>query len=131
VGLALGACPILATDISGIWKAEFDSQIGAQKYTYTFKQDGTNLTGEADSDIGGEKHQAKISDGSVVGDTVSFVELMHYQDNDVRITYTGTVQTNEIKFGRQVGDFAHEDVVARLDTTGTNAPMTTNSMVHP
>ena len=28
------------SSISGVWKSEFDSQIGHQVYTFTFKQDG-------------------------------------------------------------------------------------------
>ena len=41
--LSLTALPIslVAADLSGTWKSEFDSQIGQQKYTYTLKQDGT------------------------------------------------------------------------------------------
>ena len=44
--LTLAAVPLslLAADVTGTWKSEFDSQIGNQKYTYTFKQDGTNPT---------------------------------------------------------------------------------------
>jgi hypothetical protein len=38
--LALAALPCLAfaADVTGTWKAEFDSQIGLQKYTCTLKQ---------------------------------------------------------------------------------------------
>ena len=31
---------VRAADVTGVWKAEFDTQIGVQKYTYTLKQDG-------------------------------------------------------------------------------------------
>ena len=30
-------CSVLGADVSGTWKAEFDTQIGLQKYTYTLK----------------------------------------------------------------------------------------------
>ena len=50
--LAALSLSVHATDISGTWKSAFDSQIGPQKYTYIFKQDGTNLTGKASSEIG-------------------------------------------------------------------------------
>jgi enterochelin esterase-like enzyme len=109
-GVSLAA---LAADVSGTWKSEFDSQIGLQKYTFTFRQTGTNLTGKANSEIGDRKHEADLKEGKVTGDTVSFVEMLNFQDNEVRITYKGTVLTNEIKFTREVGEFATEEIVAQ------------------
>ena len=108
-------CSLVAADVTGTWKAEFDTQIGAQKYTYTLKQDGTAVTGRASSDIGGEKREAELKEGKLDGDTISFVELLNFQGNDVRITYTGKVAANEIKFTREVGDFAKEELVARRE----------------
>src|SRR5581483_4469769 len=101
--LSLAALPwsLPAADVTGTWKSEFDSQIGQQKYTYTLKQDGTNLTGKANSEIGDQKREADLKEGKVQGDTVSFVEMMKFQDNDIRITYTGKIagsNENEIKF---------------------------------
>ena len=74
-------------DISGIWKSEFDSQIGHQIYTFTFKQDGSKLTGKANSEAGDRKREAELKEGKVEGDTVSFVEMLSIQDNDIRIAY--------------------------------------------
>ena len=115
--LNLAALPLslFAADVNGTWKAEFDSQIGNQKYTYTFKQDGTNLTGEADSEINGQKRAAELKEGKVDGDTISFVEMLKFQENDIRITYTGKLLAggNEIKFAREVGEFAKEEIVAK------------------
>jgi enterochelin esterase-like enzyme len=105
----------LAADISGTWKTEFDTQIGAQKYTFTFKQEGSKLTGKADSEVGGQKHQAELKEGKVDGDTVSFVEPFSFQGNEIRISYRGTVAGKEIKFTRQVGDIATEQLVAKLE----------------
>ena len=118
--LALAALPLslLAADVAGTWKSEFDSQIGLQKYTYTLQQDGTNLTGKASSEIGGQKRESALKEGKVEGDTVTFVEMLNFQDNDVRITYTGKfspTNANEIKFKREVGDFGSEDIVAKRE----------------
>ena len=49
------------------------------------------------------------------GDKVSFVEMLNFQDNEIRITYTGKISGNEIKFTRKVGDFATEDIVAKRE----------------
>ena len=105
----------LAADVSGVWKSEFDSQIGQQNYTFTFKQDGTNLTGKANSEINDQKRETELKEGRVEEDKISFVEMLNFQDNEIRITYDGTVQSNEIKLTRHVGDFATEDIVAKRE----------------
>ena len=102
-------------NITGTWKAEFDSQIGRQKYTYTLKQDGANLTGKANSEVGDRKREAELKDGKVDGDKLSFVEMLDFQGNEIRITYTGTISGNEMKLTREVGDFASENIVAKRD----------------
>ena len=44
---ALLAGPAAAADLAGQWRAEFDTQIGLQKYVYTFTAVGDMLTGRA------------------------------------------------------------------------------------
>jgi enterochelin esterase-like enzyme len=120
LSLAILPLSLLAADVTGTWKSEFDSQIGQQKYSYTLKQDGTNLTGKANSEIGDQKREADLKEGKVEGDTVSFVEMLKFQDNDIRITYTGKISAtnnNEIKFKREVGEFATEDIIARREAS--------------
>jgi enterochelin esterase-like enzyme len=111
--------PALAGDVTGVWKSEFDSQIGLQKYTYTLKQDGTNLTGKANSEVDGQKRDAQLSEGKVNGDAISFVEMLNFQGNDIRIAYSGKISTNEIKLLREVGDFAREEIVAKRDSAAS------------
>jgi enterochelin esterase-like enzyme len=124
--LALAALPLstLADDVTGTWKSEFDSQIGTQKYTFTFKQDGTNLTGKADSEITDQERKADLKEGKIDGDAISFVEMMKFQDNDIRITYTGklTTNVNEINFTREVGDIAKEEIVAKREPAASPEP---------
>ena len=52
-GLAV-ASGVRAADVTGAWMAEFETQIGVQKYTFTLKQDGDTLTGKANSEIAGD-----------------------------------------------------------------------------
>ena len=122
---------MLAADVTGTWKTEFDSQIGLQKYTFTFKQDGTRLTGKANSEAGERKREAELKEGKVEGDAVSFVEPMTFQENEIRITYTGklSADANEIKFMREVGDFAKEEIVAKRDLTGSAASATNAKII--
>jgi hypothetical protein len=104
--LALSA---YAADISGQWTATFNTQVGEQTYTYTFKVDGEKLTGTAKSANG----ETEIQNGVVKGDDVSFVENLDYQGQKLVITYTGKVSGDEIKFTRDVAGAAKEDLVAK------------------
>ena len=111
--LAVASLSALAADITGTWKAEFETQRGLQKYSFTLKQDGTNLTGKARVEMTDQKREAEFKEGKVEGDTVTFVEPLKIQDNEIRITYTGKVAGNEIKFTRQVGDFGKSEATAK------------------
>ena len=101
------------TTVAGKWQGEFDSQIGLQKYTFDFKVDGTNLTGRAIGIRDEGTNSVAITEGKIVKDDISFVEPLKFDDNDVRIEYTGKVSGDEIKLHRKVGDFAEEDLIAK------------------
>jgi enterochelin esterase-like enzyme len=113
----IAACPLFvrAADVAGTWKAEFDTQIGVQKYTFTLKQDSTGISGSANSDIGGEKHQVELQECKLEGDKISFVEMLPFQGTDLRITYTGTVTGDEMKLTRDVGGYVMEEIVAKRE----------------
>lgn len=105
----------VAADVTGVWKAEFDTQIGLQKYTFTLKPDGHTVTGKANSEIDGAKRESALMEGKIDGDTITFVEIFNFQGNDLRISYEGKLSGKEIKFTRQVGDVATEELVAKLE----------------
>jgi len=119
--LAALSLSAFAADVTGTWKAEFDTQRGLQKYTFTLKQDGTSVTGKAGVERDGEKREAELKEGKVEGDTVTFVEPLKIQDNELRITYTGRISGNEIKFNRKVGDFGSSEATAKRDGAQTPA----------
>jgi len=110
-------------DMAGQWKAEIDTQIGLQKYLFTFSVEGGKLTGKAAAEVNDRKREADLQETRLEGETLTFVEVVNIQDNDVRIQYTGKVGTNEIAFTRQVGDFATEEFKA----TRVGPPALTNS----
>src|ERR1035438_3826602 len=99
--------------VAGKWKGQFDSQIGLQKYTFEFKVAGTNLTGKAIGEREMGTNEVVITEGTVSTNGISFVEPMKFQDNEMRIEYTGKVSGDEIKFHRKVGDVAEEDFVPK------------------
>jgi hypothetical protein len=112
LALAL-SLPALAADVTGKWTAEFETQVGVQKYTFDLKADAGKLTGTAAFERMGDKGTAELKEGKVEGDKVSFVEMLDFQGNSVRIEYTGVLAGDEIKFTRKVGDFATEELVAK------------------
>ena len=125
--LALAAAR--AADVTGQWRAEFDTQIGLQKYLYTFQLNEGKVTGKATAEVGDQKREVELKEGRVVGDTLTFVELFKFQNNDVRIEYTGKMAENEIKFTRKVGDFATEELVAkRIQAAAPTATSPTNAV---
>ncbi len=114
--LALAGWITQAADLTGTWKADFDTQIGKQHYVYELKTEGEKVTGKATGDVNGEnKHTVELKDGKLAGETVTFVESFAFQGNDITISYSGKLAGDEIKFTRKVGDFATEEMVARRE----------------
>lgn len=99
--------------VAGTWKGQFDSQIGVQKYTYEFKVDGDKLSGKAIAVRDTGTNEVQITDGKINKDEISFVEPLNFNDQEIRIEYTGKVSGDEIKFTRKVGDFATEEFAAK------------------
>jgi hypothetical protein len=101
-----------AVDITGKWTASFDTPVGVQNYTYDFVAKDGKLTGKVKNSM--VDAPADITAGKVEGDTVSFAENLNFQGMEIPVTYTGKiVSADEIKFTRQVGEFATEEAVAK------------------
>ena len=110
---AAAAAPTTSGSVAGKWQGQFDSQIGVQKYTFDFKVDGTKLTGRAMGISENGTNDVAVSDGAITADGITFVELMKFQDNEIRITYTGKLSGEELKLHRKVGEFAEEDMTVK------------------
>ena len=106
---------VFAADVNGTWKAEFETQRGLQKYTFTLKQDGSKVTGKVNVDTDGEKRETELKDGKIEGESVTFAEPLSIQGNDILITFTGKISDSGIKFTRQVGDFGSSEATAKRD----------------
>jgi enterochelin esterase-like enzyme len=121
--LVVALCGFLAgaADISGKWRAEFDTQIGQQKYVFDFKVAEGKVSATATAELGGQKREVQFKDAKLADDTLTFVENFKFQENEVRIEYTGKVADNEIKFTRKVADFATEEFAAKRVETGPAA----------
>jgi len=111
--VAAMAAAAFAADVTGTWTASFDTQIGVQKYTYTFKAAGNKLTGKAKAESEAIKGETEITEGTVNGDDISFVENVDFQGMPIRIVYKGKIAGDEIKFTRTILDMFTEELVAK------------------
>ncbi len=104
---------VSAADIDGQWKAEFDTQIGLQKYVFELKADGEKLTGKALGERETDKSDTAITEGRIAKDEVFFVEPLKFMDAVLRIEYRGKLVGDELKLSRKVGEFEPELAVAK------------------
>lgn len=111
------AIPAHAADLLGVWTAEFDTQIGLQKYRYEFKQSGDQITGQATYDHSFGKGTTPLKNIKVDGDQVSFTEMFSADGMELAISYRGTLAGDELKLTREVGEFATEQLTAKRAKT--------------
>ncbi|HTY64585.1 MAG TPA: hypothetical protein VMG30_20225 [Acidobacteriota bacterium] len=89
-----------AADILGTWIAKIPGNWWMGEIVFSFKVDGTNLTGT----VSGSRGKVAIRDGVIDGDKISFTVTGTAEDNDVAFVYEGTVGLNEIQFTRRLKD---------------------------
>jgi hypothetical protein len=90
LAMTLTAATALAADVSGTWTATAQSPNGDFQLTFTFKQDGANLTGTVQ---GPQGDAIDISNGKVDGDKFTF----DVSFNGMTIHHDCTVNGDEIK----------------------------------
>ena len=103
----------LAADISGKWTAVITTGIGEMNYTFDFKVEGENLTGKAVMSMGSNSSESALTEGSVKGNEISFVETLKVQGQELRCEYKGKISGDEIRGSRQVGSYGTEEFVAK------------------
>ena len=111
-----------AAELAGRWTAEFDTQIGVQKYVYEFQVDADKITGKAAYDHSMAKGEVELTAIKLSGDDIAFAETQKIDGNDLAITYSGKIAGDEMKLTRQVGDFATEQLVAKRARPAAGKP---------
>jgi hypothetical protein len=106
--VALGSLiAMFAADISGKWKADFQTPDGtARSNTFTFKVEGEKLTGI----VAGSQDETPIQDGKISGDDISFSAERPFG----KFTYKGKVSGAEIKLKVEFGDNSFDIVAKRI-----------------
>jgi hypothetical protein len=105
--------PALAADISGKWTTAISTGIGEMNYTFDFKVAGEKLTGKAVMSMGSQTSESALTEGSVKGNEISFVETLKIQGQELRCEYKGKISGDEIRGSRQVGSYGTEEFVAK------------------
>jgi hypothetical protein len=113
--LALGSVSALAADFNGKWTADVTTPRGTQTLTFDFHVDGATLTGKVSTPRG----DTDITNGKVDGDNISFDQVMNFNGNEFKITYTGKADGDTIKFSRQMGDRPVTEFVAKRGEAST------------
>jgi len=90
----------LAADVTGKWTAEVPGRGGnTQTTTFNFKAAGAKLEGT----VANQRGENPITEGKVDGDKISFVQVMNFQGNEMKMNYTGVVKGDTIEITRDNG----------------------------
>lgn len=86
-----------AADVTGKWQATSHSPDGQDmQITFNLKQDGEKLSGNVEGPMG----EMAITEGTVVGDAISFTVEM----GEMKIVHKGTVSGDEMKLKVEIGE---------------------------
>ena len=125
-GLLVGSAPLSAADavpasIVGKWKVSFDSPMGGQEVTYTFKSEAGKLTGTSASEMAGD---LTLSEVKLDKDMLTFVETVSFNGMDIRFDGSGKLSGDELSLKRRIADFdfTQEGVARRVKEAAPVAP---------
>ena len=104
------AVPALAADVDGKWTGSIDTPNGAVQVGFTFKADGSTLTGTTTSPDGAE---IAIKKGKIDGDKISFDVDLDFGGMAFTLSYTGVVSADQIKMTADFMGMPFEFVVKK------------------
>jgi hypothetical protein len=88
-----------AANVTGAWAFTVETQAGSGSPSFTFKQDGENLTGMYKGQFG----EAPLT-GTVKGSDIKFTVKVNAQGQDITITYSGKIDGNSMKGTASFGE---------------------------
>jgi hypothetical protein len=84
-----------AADVNGKYTADVPGRGGTPTpNTFTFKTSGDKVEGSVTNTRG----DTPIADGKLMGDTLTFVVVLKFNDQEFKSTYTGKVKGDSIDF---------------------------------
>jgi hypothetical protein len=97
------ASPGAAQDLPGTWEISTQGgRGGPQTSTLVLAQDGETLTGTMTFSLGGRggggggPQEFEVSNGTVDGNSFSFIVTLSFQGNSIDLNYSGTVDGDEM-----------------------------------
>jgi hypothetical protein len=105
LALILTAASAFAADIDGKWTGSIETPNGAVNVGFTFMADGATLTGTSTSPDGTD---AKISDGKIDGNKLSFSVTVDFGGMPFTIAYTGELSGTNLKLTADFGGMPFE-----------------------
>jgi opacity protein-like surface antigen len=111
--LLFAAGALVAADIGGKWKGQFQGGDSTREIAFDFKVNGEALTGVVS---GLRDKTLEIKDGKVQGDAVSFWVQSEWQGEPIKLVYKGKISGNEIQFtmGTEDGGWSTEITAKRV-----------------
>ena len=98
IGLLSTALAAQATNVTGEWAFDVQTDQGGGTPVITFKQDGEKLTGKYAGQLG----NADLT-GTVKGSAIHFTFTIDAQGQQAPVTYDGTVEKNTMKGKLDIG----------------------------
>jgi hypothetical protein len=93
LGSLLISLPAFAAGVDGDWTGSLDSPNGPVQIDYSFKSDGTKLTGTT---TGPDGAKLAIKDGKIDGNNISFAVEADFGGGPTTLKYTGVVAADSI-----------------------------------
>ena len=109
LGFLLLAVSAFAADVDGKWTGTISTPNGDFPQTFTFKADGSALSGSLEFMPG---MAIPIADGKVDGNNISFSVTLDF-GMPFKLTYTGVVSGNELKVKGDAGGMPFEFVLKK------------------
>ena len=103
-GMAYGA------DVDGKWTGSVQGPAGEFPVAFTFKADGSTLTG---STTGFDGADVPIKDGKIEGSNITFTVTFDFGGMPLTLAYKGIVSTDEIKISGDAGGMPFEFVLKK------------------
>jgi len=88
-----------AVSATGTWHLQIETPQGTGTPTFTFKQDGEALSGQYQGRFG----EAPVT-GTLKGSAITFSVKVKAQDQDMTLTYSGTIEGDTMKGKVAFGD---------------------------
>jgi hypothetical protein len=93
--LLLASVPAFSADIDGKWSGSVDTPNGPIDVHYTFKAEGTKLTGSTTNAM--DNSEIPLKNGKIDGDKVAFSLDIDFGAGPTTFNYTGVLSGKDLK----------------------------------